>query len=319
MTFFTICSNNYLAQALALGQSLKKYNPTADFYIFLADKTSKQLELTQWPQFKIVECAKLALGEKLESVARRHDIVEFNTLLKPFCFEYLFKQTSAKTVVYLDPDTAVFASFDELTKLFREHEILLTPHMLQADLKNSSEWERLVLKVGIYNLGFLGLKNTKNTQSLLGWWGRRLLKYCSTDFNEGLFVDQIWANHFPVFFPKTHVINDPGYNMGYWNFSERKLEKKKAHYYVNGRPLIFFHFSSFNPLRPHILCEKLDYSFDRRQDLKILYVEYAELVLQNNFSVFSKLRPGLPFRNKDRYKLLRKLYRWLKKQARRGF
>ena len=34
---FTICSKNYLAQALTLKESIKKHEPSVDFYIFLAD------------------------------------------------------------------------------------------------------------------------------------------------------------------------------------------------------------------------------------------------------------------------------------------
>ncbi len=44
---FTLCSNNYLAQAKTLGDSLLKYNPDYKFFIGLVDRLSDQINYSK--------------------------------------------------------------------------------------------------------------------------------------------------------------------------------------------------------------------------------------------------------------------------------
>ena len=96
---FTICAHNYMAQALTLQQSVLKYNKV-DFKIFLADTPEES------PLFEKLDESWIP---NWRNMAFQYNITEFNTSIKPFCFNKLFEE-GYKKVVYLDPDMFVVDS-----------------------------------------------------------------------------------------------------------------------------------------------------------------------------------------------------------------
>jgi len=300
--YFTICSNNYLARAITLGKSLRRHNPERDFTIVLADRRYEEIHYSDFCPFEIVDCE--ILREDIDAVAQRHNIVEFNTLLKPFSFRRFLNEEGVDACVYLDPDIFVDDDLSTIEEMFSKADVLLTPHLLDAP-PSDTPYEGLALKVGIFNLGFLGLRRTPGVELLLEWWGSRLEKFCDSDYEKGLFVDQIWANYFPIFFDKVHVIRHYGCNLGYWNFEERVMSQEGPRRLVNGQPLLFIHISSYDPLTPNVLASKLNYGFERRPDLRAVYDEYRDELLKNGFGVFSRLSPKLPLRK-------RRMFMWAK-------
>ena len=51
------------------------------------------------------------------------------------------------------------------------------------------------------------------------------------------------------------MLLDEGYNVAYWNLYDRAVKIGADGYEVNGRPLRFYHYSGFDPLRPHLLSK----------------------------------------------------------------
>jgi hypothetical protein len=151
--------------------------------------------------------------------------------------------------------------------------------------------EPTVLNVGLYNLGFIAVRRSEETDKFLQWWMIKLKKQCVIDLKNGLFVDQLWINFVPVYYEKVLVLKHPGYNMAYWNLHERTVTRGNKGYTVNDRfPLVFFHFSGFNFNKPDSISKyQLKYSFEQRPDLAPLFEEYRKMVLHNRFEHFSKL------------------------------
>lgn len=293
---FTLCSNNYLAQAKVLADSFTLHNPESKFIFGLVDKKSSKIDYSFFAPYELVEVSEIGL-DNFNELVEKYNIVEFNTAVKPFYIEYLFnKFPEIDEIFYLDPDIAVYAPFHQLVMELQQNDVLLTPHLLKANLEAGVPFEKLVLNVGIFNLGFLGVKRTENVMQFVKWWQNRLKNYCYIDFGEGLFVDQIWANFLPVYFQKVLILKKYGLNVGYWNFHERTLKKSNGSYFVNDEPLLFFHFSNYNPLLPDKLCKWLNYSFEKRKDLVEIYEKYRQDLLKNNYDLFSKVPSGLTFK-----------------------
>lgn len=297
---FTLCSNNYLAQAKTLGNSLQKTNPTIKFIIGLTDKPSQKIDYSFLDPFEILNYDKLEF-HVFEEMSRRYNIIEFNTSVKPFYFEYLFTVYGRDSLIYyLDPDLFVYGSLEELHTLLRDHNFLITPHILRPELTITPH-ETIFTNVGIYNLGFMGMRWSENTLLFLKWWQNRVKDHCYINFNDGLFVDQIWVNFIHLLFEKVHILRSPGYNMAYWNFYERKLIQVDGVYYVNDNryPLVFFHFSAFNPETPSRLARdwRTNFTDQSRPDLAELYLDYASLLQSNRYDLFSKIQPALNFRS----------------------
>jgi hypothetical protein len=293
---FTLCSNNYLAQAKTLGDSLLKHNSDIYFIIGLVDKLDPAIDYSFFRPHEILAYSDLNFRE-FDGMVERYNIVEFNTAVKPYYIDYFFASYPECTVYYIDPDIEIFDSFEDLSEILAKgYDFILTPHLVEPRIEQS-KFEKQVLNVGIYNLGFITIKKSIISQFFVDWWKARLEFDCKINFGKGLFVDQIWINYLPSFYDNVFILRDPGYNMGYWNFAERTLSTHDGRFIVNEQyRLRFFHFSNFNPLSPTVLCKYLDYSFEARPDLVEIYKNYAATLLNNQYEKLSSVKRQLNFK-----------------------
>lgn len=239
--FFTICSKNFLAHARVLYNSVRQHYPKTRFFVILCDRVDGLFDTTKEP-FEFIFLEDLNLSN-IDEMAHRYSITEFNTAVKPFAFLHLMSRLHIGSVVYLDPDLFFVDKMEELDRMLHEGaEAVVTPHILQPAESDEIHDGKMLL-FGIYNLGFLALRNTPSVITFLQWWGRRLERHCIIRLEEGLFVDQKWADLLPAFVSGTRILHHPGYNVAYWNLPQRKIVRKGARWYANGEPLRFVHFS----------------------------------------------------------------------------
>ncbi|WPU95797.1 hypothetical protein SNE25_09735 [Mucilaginibacter sabulilitoris] len=289
---FTICAKNYLAQALALKTSLKQTNPDRDFYIFIADSQGgiEDIEVVFPHESWIPEWRNMAF---------KYNVIEYSTSIKPFCIKYLFQ--NYQKIVFIDPDTYATDSFDQIFDALDTKDIMITPHYseMQEDYTGAVPEEE-ILFVGIYNLGFLAIKNSDIGKKIVAWWMNRLEDKCYADKYDALHVDQKWFDFIPAFFPDNVLISHHfGINTAIWNLHERELIAREDKYFVinkvtrNEFPLLFFHFSGFNPKNPTIINRRHpDYNVESFPTFKLLFKAYTDSVLDNDFERFTHIPYG---------------------------
>ncbi len=290
---FTICSNNYLAQAKIFGDSLIEKNPDYKFYIGLVDRLSTEINYENDIKHEIILVEDIGI-QNFDELWKKFNIIELNTCVKPMYFEYLMaKHTSAEIIFYFDPDIMVLTPLADLEKEFNNgNSILLTPHILAPiPIDGKEPFENRFLNYGIYNLGFLGLKVNDISRSLLSWWGDRTQKFGFNKPEDGFFVDQLWFNLAPLFFKGVNVLTNPGYNMGPWNLQERELSCIDNEYFVNkDYKLTFYHFSSYKYTKPSLIAHNYErYSFKDNASLEKLYQNYHHLICNNKVQKYSAL------------------------------
>ena len=247
---FTICSWNYLAYALTLRQSLVETNPEISFYIFIADRPDT--DVADELQGEHVIVVDETIAPEFEQMAQLYSIMEYNTSVKPHCFEHLFDKLGHSVVIYLDPDILVLRTLNEIySELAVEVDCMLTPH-ITAPLDDGKQPDDLAIaRAGIYNLGFLGLANRPESRRFLTWWRGWLDTDCVVDIPRGIFVDQRFCDFAPSFIRRTRIIHDPGYNLAYWNLLHRPVERRDGTLYAGGSPVKFVHFSGFDKDNPN--------------------------------------------------------------------
>lgn len=291
---FTICSNNYLAHAKSLGDSLLRTNKEYRFVIVLVDRLSPEIDYRFFAPYEIITVEELGIKD-FDSVWRKYNIVELNTAVKPSAFKYLFaKYPDAPAAFYFDPDILIYRSLEDLEREFDENDILLTPHVLtpmEFGPKRVVPSENTFLNFGLYNLGFLGLKaRSGNTTALLDWWENRTLNWGFINLSDGFFVDQLWINLVPIYFQKVKILREMGYNMAPWNLHERGLMEFRDGRYVlpDGSPLTFFHFSSYKFSEPENMAKHYDrFQFADCMAVRPLYSEYQSLLLANRIGTLN--------------------------------
>ena len=52
------------------------------------------------------------------------------------------------------------------------------------------------------------------------------------------------------------ISRDPGLNAAQWNMHERQLSTQAGRYLMDGRPLVFYHHTSFDPFHPERLAQR---------------------------------------------------------------
>lgn len=289
---FTICAKNYLAQAITLKKSFEKNNPNIDFYIFLSDKP-KADDLD--PSIVLLDHSWL---EDWQSMAFKYNVIEFSTSIKPFCFKKLFNEGYEK-VIYLDPDIYVTNSSSPIYDFLDKKSIVLTPHYCNIQTEyTGSITEEEILFVGIYNLGFVAIKNDSVGNKIVDWWMNRLYDKCYADKNDALHVDQKWMDFIPAFFPDDVLItHHMGLNPAIWNLHERELiideiQGYKIKNVESGEifSLLFFHFSGFDPFNPKLINRRHPkYNTDIYPSYIPLFDEYIKSIYETGYDKYSKM------------------------------
>ncbi len=289
-TYFTICAKNFLGYASSLYRSLVEAHGPVRFYVALCDEPNG-IAKEQFP-FQIITLDALGIPN-LPEMIERYNITEINTSIKPFVFLYLFDEHPGEAVVYLDPDILVLSKFDELKSIVDGGATcVLTPHILEP-AEFSERGDKAYLLYGIYNLGFCCLVDNPEVRRIVHWWARQLEVDCRIELDKGLFVDQKWVDLFPAFISNTVILRHPGYNVAYWNLSQRQIRQEADGWMVNGRKLRFFHFSgSVIDGEPCFSRHSGRFNLRNIGDTKLLFDMFRDNVYSEGHEHFSRARFG---------------------------
>ncbi|WP_165073526.1 glycosyltransferase family protein [Paludisphaera rhizosphaerae] len=248
MHVFTSITANYIPKAAALAHSVKRVHPEATFHLVISDDMPECPPAVVEAFDSIINVRDLPIPE-LPRFLFRHRIVELCTAVKGTAFQHIADVHGAERIYYFDPDIIVTNRLDDLERALDESSILLTPHSIapETDPQAMIDNERCCLRNGVYNLGFLAVKMDENGRKFIDWWADRLLRWCYDETAAGLFTDQRWVDLGPALFDGVKILRDPQYNVSTWNLTHRRATGQAPYdIAINGRPLVFYHFSGFD-------------------------------------------------------------------------
>jgi hypothetical protein len=255
---FTCASVNYLPKVRILCHSIRRHHPEAVIHFVLADQRPQWLRTEGEPFDFILGIEQLDIPS-FRAWSFSHGIVELSTAIKPFALKHLLNLPECGTVLYFDPDMVLFSRVDDILATLTASNLALTPHQnkpertLDAILDN----EVASLKHGIFNLGFIGVRNTEEAQRFASWWAERTYYLCRADVQNGLFTDQKWVNFAPVFFDGVAILKSSRHNVATWNLTTRRMTGDLLNgFQVDGEPLGFYHFTGFDSGAHRIMAIK---------------------------------------------------------------
>lgn len=316
MNACTIIARNYIAQARVLARSFFEHHPDGQFTVLVIDADEKFLRETD-ESFELVGPADIGLsGREFHRMAILYDVMELATAVKPWLLKALLARGRGP-VIYLDPDIEIFEALDDISELAQEHSIVLTPHTLSPLAHDGIEpGETTLLLAGMFNLGFIGVG--ERALPFLDWWAERLSRSGHVDPAQGQFVDQRWVDYVPSLFEHT-ILRDPACNVAHWNLESRRFALVDGAYRVDGRPLRFFHYSGFDPQKPHLLSKFLGPQprilLSSHPTLRKICGEYREKLLAADYRAAKAerygfdLADGLRLTKPMRYAYARELHR----------
>jgi len=286
MLYCTIITKSHMARARVLHRSLLRHNPDAELLVFMADHLPKVVDPKSSEEFTIVTLPEYADDPVVQDMSFYYEVYELCGALRPFIHEYLLTRTQADRWIYLDSDVYVNDSLAVLDRSFVKGSILLTPHSLAPLAPAYGQKEIWFLRWGVFNSGFIGIKRSQTCQDFIRWWKDRLTWYCFAE-ERGQFVDQMWLNFVPFYYPDHVVCWHRGANFGLWRiFSHRLRQVADGRYLVDEDPLLFCHLSGFRRERENCFCwHRPDTDADTREACLTLERAYrAELELVNGIS-----------------------------------
>jgi len=250
----TIAATNYLGRIRVLAESVRRNGHDDGLSVFLIDDPDGTTPTDDEP-FNLLRLSDLVLDPLwFAQMTIYYTVTELATAVKPSVLAGLIDGSAgpASAVVYLDPDTELFAPLDDIwATCVHDDAIMLTPHILQPfPIDDLDITERMLLLSGTYNLGFVAVPASPHGRSFTDWWRQRLRFDALVAPDTGLFTDQRWIDLAPGLFT-TRVVDDPGVNVAYWNLQERPLSHDGTLWRAGGAPLRMFHYSGFDPDQPH--------------------------------------------------------------------
>lgn len=275
---FTSITANYIPKARVLAHSAKQFHPDAKFHLVLCDVIPDSVVLEKEPFDSMITVEELGIPN-LKSWIFKHAIVEMCTGVKGVAFQTLLDRYQAEKVFFFDPDMVILSPLDSLIQKLDQHSVLLTPHQTVPEQTKEAILDNEVssLKHGVFNLGFLGIRNSEKGRQFIEWWRDRCLEFCYDDIPSGLFTDQKWVDLTPAFFSDYHVLQDPIYNVATWNLSHRHATGNlKDGIYINDQPICFYHFSGFDSGAQETMLNKYGGNHRVLFELRQWYVQECE-------------------------------------------
>jgi hypothetical protein len=275
---YTSITSNYLPKARVLAESIRRVDPDVQFHLILSDNPPVGFNLSSEP-FDSVIFAEELVEENFAQWAFGHSLVELCTAVKGVALEYIFSKYSADQVFYFDPDMVVFGRMRDLQEELSRSSVLLTPHLTDPEISETGILDNEVASLlhGVFNLGFVGVRNCAEGRRFARWWAQRLLKFCHDDLVNGIFTDQKWVNLAPCFFDNVSILRSPAYNVATWNLTNRiATGSLDSGIYINGEPLGFYHFSGFDSGDQIVMLQRYGQGSPVLHELREWYVAECE-------------------------------------------
>jgi hypothetical protein len=283
---FTSITANYIPKARVLAHSIKRSHPTIRFSLLLSDTLPAAFDLATEPFDSVILLQDLNIPN-LRQWIFKHSLVELSTAVKGFALVRLLRNEDCSAVLYFDPDIVALTPLDELIEHFTSHSILLTPHLTEPEttMEGILDNELCVLQHGVFNLGFIGIKNSPEGRRFANWWADRLTHFCRDDIPRGLFTDQRWIDLAPAYFEQIAILRDPVYNVCTWNLNHRQVEGNlEEGLRVGGQKIVFYHFSGLDSGAQQLMLDKYGSGMPGLYELREWYLRECERMGQQQFS-----------------------------------
>ncbi|MDP2338719.1 MAG: hypothetical protein Q8N05_20170, partial [Bacteroidota bacterium] len=273
----------------SLADSVNNHCPGVKFIICLVDNIR---DISISSGFEFIMAADLGLPF-LNEMCSKYSPLELNSALKPYFGNYIFeKQKDVENLIFLDSDILLFDDLHPVYESLKSDSIILTPHSLSTVASGTDFDDRIFLRSGIYNAGFIALKRDSYSLAFLNWWMTKLRNECFFNSKRGMFAEQLWLNLVPLYFEKVHILKHKGCNVAYWNFHERSISETDGIYYVNNAdPLIFFHYSgaSIHCLEENSVSRyQKRYTFTNLPALLPVFKLYTDSLKKHSFEKYNE-------------------------------
>jgi len=274
INFATYATSDFADKVILLYQSINKYKNSNLHLLCLDD-----IIFNYFKKYKLQNL--YIYNYRILNIKLDKDFAKNLSIQRFYLVKYLFNIKKIKSIHLLDSDVYFFSNPNQLNKIFKNYDIGFCRHNYS---RNRTELNN---KYGVYNAGYIYLRNCYNSIKFLEYYISLCKKNVDYNYNDIIekqnFADQTYLETLVLKFKKIKLLNDPGVNTGPWNVSNYKINIKKNFIYLNDLKLIFYHFSGvkkiFNNFYSLGLRMFVDNKFYIKKNIYINYIR--ELIIIN--------------------------------------
>lgn len=242
-TFCTIITADYFPRALALYESVAKYNAEIELQILVADRKPLPVIADKFLKIKIRTVEELSDFPLVRDLYKKYahiNIDNFRWSMKPVFASWLLENGYDK-LLYADCDMFFVNDYNFLFSELDTNTFLLTPHWKTTNPLVDEQSFLSTFTSGIFSAGFFGA--SKKGLPALRWWANACHFKMMPAIELGVHDDQRYLDLLPVIFEKTKIIRHRGCNIGAWNYEESVRALVDGQIMINEQyPVIFIHF-----------------------------------------------------------------------------
>ena len=310
----TIATRRTIPHARVLAQSFQRFYPDRRFYALVLDRdrpvadASDGIDWIALPELSVEP-------RELDALSLICDAEQLVRSIKPALLQTLLAAQGG-VIVYFDCDSRILSPLDEIVTSARADSIVLFPYL------SPSVPAHLPVD-GVYDPGLIAVGD--GSEPFLRWWLDRMKAQSYKDLKKLFVTEQLSLDSVGAYFPEHAIIITPGWNVSYRNVPDGGVTWTGERYELGGEPLRVFHFSGYDPARPHLLSvhqgSEPRVLLSREPALAKLCGEYREELLSAGFAAsqrdahknFLSLSNGLLI---DRH--IRRVYRKALEEFRQG-
>ena len=241
--YCTLFDGGYTARGLALAESLNEHCSPCRLYVLCMDHDAEMLlDRLKIPNVILIRLAEFEKEDgQLADVKPTRSVVEYYFTSKACLMRYvLAKNPDCERVTYLDADLFFFSDPSELDREIAEMSVAIIEHRFSPD-------NQRLYKFGRFNAGWFSVRNDSTGRQCIEWWRRHCLEWCY-DYVEGdRYADQKYMDKMPALFSAA-IVSHIGANLAPWNIGNYTLTHIGGKVFVDGQPVLFFHFQGVKRL-----------------------------------------------------------------------
>jgi hypothetical protein len=239
MRIGTAVTASHLPWARVLATSFAEHHPDAPpVAVLVVDDVAETVDGTGEP-FTLLRPADVGIDrEELHRRGAMYAPMELAGSTRALLLQELLTRGGGEPVAFIDADVLVCGPLEPVADEVRAAGIVLSPH-LTGPPPAPLPLERVLLRAGTYNCGFVGVAGDAGAR-FAAWWAGHLERDCVNDEARGLFVSQRWLDLAPSLFDVA-MLRDPGTNVTTHNLGRRAVEVADGRPTIDGAPLRLLH------------------------------------------------------------------------------
>jgi hypothetical protein len=288
--FCTYFDRRYIARAVTLVHSLRKYHPDR-FHLFavcLDDVALNVMRGLAIPGVELITLAEIERGDdSLVAVKPGRSQVEYYWTCTPtILLRILERNPSIDVLTYTDADLYFYGSAIPLIHEMADKAALIHEHRFSEHIP--------YLRFGRFNVGLLCFRNDDRGKKVLADWRSDCLSWCYERQEDGKFGDQAYLDNWEERYPYICITKNIGAGMAPWNQDQYRVRDHLGQVYINGQPLIFYHFQGLRQLNASTFAPHRNrlYRFTRSHIENVFVPYFRELARWR--TVLTESFAGLP-------------------------